>query len=117
MSTLARTTLVMALVVSNAGCMTSTTRFLTIDDATHADRGDEVELVMADGREITGTVGASDDKTVVIDGTAGHKRVSIDEIASMKRHVYKVLGKPYDAGARWSASARSSVSASRQMQS
>lgn len=90
MNALARKTVAFVLLVSNAGCMASTSHSLFIEgDATHADRGDHVQLVMADGHEITGTVGPSDDSSVEIETSGGQERVMIEQIRSMKRYAYK----------------------------
>jgi hypothetical protein len=88
MNALARAAVVSVLIVSTAAC-TAPTRFVSVEDATHAERGDQVQLVMADGREIAGKVGASDEKIVNIETATGRARVSIDEVKSLKRYVYK----------------------------
>jgi hypothetical protein len=88
MNGLLRTTVAFVLILSTAACM-APTRFVSVEDASHAERGDQVELVMTDGHEVAGKVGASDARTVEIDTSDGRRSISIERIRSMKRYVYE----------------------------
>jgi len=55
--------------------------------ATHAEIGDSVRLVMKDGSQMSGAVGASDEKVLEIQQPGSRSFVRIDDIRSMRKLV------------------------------
>jgi hypothetical protein len=64
----------------------------SFEHATHAEHGDPVQLLLADGDEVVGTVAASDGDNVHLETNDGRRLVSIEQIRSMKRVVYRLAG-------------------------